>query len=163
MLNNFGVFHPRFYYNPRHSVESAMNVRVEIFKPNKVNQEPHWVAGETFTDEDAYTLVWRSKARVAPNKDWRARAKEMHMEMDAVHAMRVQVPIGGNELEGAPRDMPFYKDYMVRVIETNVIGTEQLYGFEYIVRNAHISGNAWLHNLLCDTGTRQQDNEWQTD
>lgn len=157
-LNNLGVWHPRFYYHARPTVESAMNVTVEIYKPLEQGQSPHWEPGDTFSGTPAYELVWRSKARVAPNKDWRARPKEQQQEFDAVHAMRIQVPIGGNELEGGPRDMPFYKDYRVLVVETHVTGTEQLKGFSYIVRNAHMSSNAWLHNLLCDTGTREQDN-----
>lgn len=143
------VFHPEWSYRARPVANSPMLARVEIWRPT--GETPEWNG----TDEmsGGYELVWVSRARLQPNKDWRARTKQFAGEYDAVHAIRVQVPIGGNELENQTVD--FTKDYIVRVIASPIIGTENLIDQEYVVRNASLSSNAWVHNLLCDFGTRQ--------
>lgn len=144
-----GVFHPEWFYRARRTVESAMLATVEIWRPT--GEVPVWDGGEEMSA--GYELVWVSKARLQPNKDWRARPKEFSGEYDAVHAIRVQVPMNGNEL--GDQSIDFTKDFIVRVTSSRVVGTEHLVEQEYVVRNASLSANAWVHNLLCDFGTRQ--------
>lgn len=152
MLNTRGIFHPQFYYHPRPSVNTAQVARVEVYRPSGVDTR-HWEPGG-FTGDPVDTLIWRSQARLQPNNDWRARPKEIQGEFEAIHAVRVQLPIGGNEIGD---DMGFFKDDRVLVIASPVIGAEYLIGDEFFVRNAVNSANLWVHNLLCDLGTKQQD------
>lgn len=149
-----GIFHPNFYYMPRTGLETAMVATVEVYRPNGTEGE-HWEPGG-FVGSSNNALIWRSKARVQPNKDWRARVRAMQGEFDATHAVRFQLPIGGNELAGKPKDVAFYKDDLVRVIGSPVVGSEGLLGNRFVVRNAINSANLWLHNLLCDVGTKDQ-------
>jgi hypothetical protein len=155
-----GIFHPDFFYHPRTTVESAMIARVKIYKPTGVPAD--WVPSVGM-DNDGYILVWEGPARVQPNKDWRARPKEVAGEFNAVHAVRVQIPVGRNELGGVKSgdrfssygvDPAFAKDYRVDVVDMPVIGTIRMEDKALTVRNALVSSNAWLINLLCDVGTK---------
>lgn len=160
-----GIFHPDFFYMPRRSLNTTQIVEVEVYE--RTGETTQWtpVAGMS---GNIYNLVWRSNARLQPNKDWRARPREFSKEFDDVHAVRIQLPIGKN-LFGAEYDPldptkiiaygvdpDWAKDYEVRVVSSRVTGTERLDGTTYVVRNAINSGNAWLYNLLCDVGTKAQ-------
>lgn len=179
-MNNRGIFHPDFFYHARPVVESAMIAKITIWEPT--GAVPEWLGGNEMS-ADPWRLVWVGFGRVQPNKDWRARPKEVGGEMDAVHAIRVQIPIGKNLLgavtggrepfgagdfgddgfggviegyeiiEYGP-DPLFAKDFAIRVDNMPVIGTESMESKQLIVRNALISSNAWVHNLLCDIGTK---------
>ncbi len=161
-LRGNGVFHPNFFYAPRRTVESAMIAQVRVSEPT--GNVATWTPGSGMSS-GIYAPIWEGHARVQPNKDWRARPREQVGEFDAVHAIRVQLPIGKNEwgatydpisgeITAYAPDPEFYKDYMVEVVNTDVIGAEQLEGDVYYIRNAKTSANLWLYNLLCDTGTR---------
>lgn len=162
MLNSrAGIFHPSFFYHARPAVESAQVTRIEVYAPT--GEVAKWTPGSGMGD-NLLKLVWVGHGRLQPDKDWRARAKDQGNEHDAVQAVRIQLPIGQNEHD-AVRDAAgkiitygpdplFAKDFVVRATETYVIGTEELLHRDYYVRNALPSGNAWLYNLLCDTGTK---------
>lgn len=152
---------------------------ITIWKPT--GAVPEWLGGDEMSAEP-WELVWEGYGRVQPNKDWRARPKEISGEFDAVHAVRVQIPIGKNLLGAVPRttgfgassfgadgfgglagkdeyisygpDPLFAKDFAIRINNMPVIGTESMESKQLIVRNALISSNAWVHNLLCDIGTK---------
>lgn len=163
MLNYQQLFHPQFYYAHRPIVNSAQVAQVIIYKPTGNITE--WVPGADEFGDDLYVKVWEGHARVQPNKDWRARPKEAAGDFDVTHAVRVQIPIGenlvgstfdpvdGRRIYGV--DPVFAKDFRVDVMVSPVKGTERLVGDQFIVRNASISSNAWVHNLLCDTGTKK--------
>jgi len=115
-------------------------------------------------EDNTLELVWRGYGRVQPNKDWRARTRNHANEFNATHAMRVQIPINKNLL-GAVYDVDgnivsygiepiFAKDFVLRVMEAGVSGTEELVGVPLTVRNALNSSTPWVHNLLCDAGTK---------
>lgn len=155
-----GVFHPNFFYMPRRTVETPMIARVRVAKPTGNPSE--WVPGVGMSGGN-YETMWEGRARLQPNKDWRARPREQVGEFEAVHAIRVQLPIGKNEygatvVDGktiyAPDPM-FAKDWVVHVLDTRVIGAQNLEGDRYYIRNAKNSANLWLYNLLCDTGTKK--------
>ena len=150
-MHKFGIFHPDFFYHPRTAVESAMIIDVEIYKPTGADSE--WTPGVGMAN-NMYQLVWTGKARVQPDKDWRARAREAAGEYTAVQAVRIQVGIGKNTFTGPAASEAFEKDYLVRVVDTHVIGTGEMIANRYIVRNALNSGNKWVHNLLCDAQTK---------
>lgn len=162
MLNRtLGAFHPQFFYHARPVVESTMLAGVNIYRPT--GNQSTWTPGEGMST-DAYELVWMGDARIQPNKDWRARDREFAGEFDATHAVRIQIPMQKNRL-GAVVDtdgriisygpeVEFHKDFYVKVTATYVKGTEELINTRYTVRNAVNSSNAWVHNLLCDTGTK---------
>lgn len=151
-MKSTGIFHPEFFYHARPVVESAMIATVEIFSPN--GEPSNWVPGVGMED-NLYTKRFVGKARIQPNKDWRARAREQGLEFGATQAVRIQIGIGTNTLTGPDASEDFSKDWLVVVTTTDVTGTESLIGTHYYVRNTEHSSNAWLHNLLCDTNTRE--------
>lgn len=154
------VFHPLYFYHARPTVNSTMVARVEIWRPT--GEHSKWVPGEGQTG-GRFEKVWAGNARLQPNKDWRARARDFEGEFVAQQAVRIQIPIGKNEV-GAVLDAndkiieygddpDFGAHYRVYVTETPVKGTEFLMNKTFIVRNALRSTNTWLYNLLCDSDT----------
>lgn len=162
-MRNMGIFHPDFFYHPRPVVESAMITDVKIYSPDGTQSD--WVPGQTASENSLYTLRYIGKARVQPNKDWRARVREQGLEFGATQAVRVQVGIESNlyyAVDGEPASglhadasEDFKKDWMVIVDQSYVDGAEYLEDSILYVRNALGSGNKWLHNLLCDTNTKE--------
>ena len=156
-----GVFHPRFFYDPRRVTKSSELVELKIY--NLSEDQPEWSPGEGFsvgTDE----LIWHGFGRFQPNKDWRARTRGIHYDYTAIHAIRIQIPIGEN-LVGAVyddekgryveygQDPKFRKDQRVEVVQGPVKGFEITEGESLYIRNAEQSQNLWHYNLLCDTKT----------
>lgn len=156
-----------------------MIARVTVFKPT--GEIPEWDGADGMLG-GVWERVWVGPGRVQPNKDWRARPKEVGGEFDATQAVRVQIPIGKNELgavrggqlpfgtlgfgeggfggtlEQAPfvsygPDPEFAKDFRVDIDYMPVTGSKVMETKQLIVRNALISSNAWVYNLLCDVGT----------
>lgn len=136
-----------------------MNVTAEIFRrPGQGNRYgfdpvtggltiPDGQGGETFPE---LVLLYRGPARVANNKDWRARVRTQRGDMGTNHAMRVQVPI-----HTCP---PVYANDLVRVV-SGLLDPEgnpapmpdpDLANYLFHVRNPLMSSNAWLRNVLCD-------------
>lgn len=156
-----GIFHPNFFYAPRRTVETAELVNIKIYDqtPNAAEWEPG-VGLEVEPD----TLVWVGQGRFQPNKDWRSRPREVQFEYDAVQAVRIQIPIGRNQVDAvwdevAKRytsygaDPAFVKDMRVEVIDGPVKGFEHTDGKNLYIRNAIQNQNLWQYNLLCDTKT----------
>ena len=161
MLNARGVFHPAFFYHARPVVNSAQPAFVRIYAPT--GNVANWTPG-TGMANNKETLVWEGSARLQPNLGWRARPREFAGEYDATHAVLIQVPMGKNQLGMVVRpdksiqygaDVSFFKDFVVRVVDSPVVGTDELELLTYTVRNAIISSNAWSYQLLCDVGTNQ--------
>lgn len=98
------------------------------------------VLGEDDVDWPAMRLLYRGQARVATNKDWRARVRTSRSDTGTVHAMRVQVPI-----RTCP---PIHAHDVVRVVSNQP--DMELTHYIFHVRNMMMSSNAWLRNLLCD-------------
>lgn len=157
-----GVFHPEFFYVPRRTTSTAELADIEIFQLS-LDPQNGWTPGVGI-GVTPDTLLWKGKARVQPNKDWRARPREVQFEYDATQAVRVQVPIGKN-LVGATwdpvlkrytsygEDPRFDKDLRVNVLGGPVKGYKQMEGSNLYVRNAIVNQNLWVYNLLCDTKT----------
>ena len=164
-MRSAGVFHPDFFYHPRTTIGTTQLVLVRIFDPTP--EASSWVPGQG-VEQEPDTLVWEGRVRVQPNKDWRARAREVQFEYDAVQAVRVQIPIGKN-LVGATRDPDtnriieygpdphFAKDMRIRIVDGTVKGFEMMEGDFLYVRNAIQNQNLWVYNLLCDTKTGAMD------
>lgn len=141
-----------------------MLARVTVFQPT--GETPEWDGGDGLTGA-FWNRVWFGQARIQPNKDWRARPKEVGGVFDATQAVRVQIPIGKNEL-GAVKvdgkfvtygiDPEFAKDFRVDIDFMPTTGSKVMETKQLIVRNALISSNAWAYNLLCDVGTNANHN-----
>jgi len=161
MLNHFGAFHPLFAYYPRTALQGTQETLIEVYAPT--GQLAEWTPGVGMSDTTT-TLVWRGHGRVQPNIDWRARDRDFAGELTATHAVRVQLGINKNHvgavLDGAGKivtygdDPTFAKDFIVKVVETQVSGAQGLVGLPMVVRNALVSDMPWVYNLLCDAGTR---------
>ncbi len=156
-----GIFHPNFFYAPRRTTDTSQLVDLKIYALTPDAAE--WVPGQDMTVK-ADTLKWWGKGRVQPNKDWRARPREVQFEYDAVHAVRVQIPIGKNlvgavwdEDEGRytsyGADPVFIKDMQVQIVSGPVEGFETMEDTNLYIRNAIQNQNLWVYNLLCDTKT----------
>ena len=157
-----GVFHPDFFYVPRRTTDTTQLVDIDIFflTPESETWDPG--VGISVTPD---VKAWTGKARVQPNKDWRARPREVQFEYDAVQAVRIQIPIGKN-LVGATfdpndpkkvlaygEDPHFSKDMRVKLKDGPVEGFQIMEGDNLYIRNAVQSQNLWLYNLLCDIKT----------
>jgi len=137
-----------------------MNAAVEIFRrPAQGNDYafdagtgaltiPDGQGGEKFPE---LILLYRGRARVANNKDWRARVRTARGDMGTVHALRVQVPI-----RECP---PVHANDLVRAFQPDpddpelgslVMGDPELAHYILHVRNPLMSSNAWVRNVLCD-------------
>lgn len=160
-MRSGGIFHPQFFYAPRRTTDTSQLVDLEIFALTP--DSPDWVpeVGLTVTPD---VKVWVGKGRVQPNKDWRARPREVQFEYDAVQAVRVQIPIGKNLLGAVwdpvqnrytsyGTDPHFIKDMRVRIVGGPVKGFEMMEGDNLYVRNAIQNQNLWVYNILCDTKT----------
>ena len=156
-----GILHPNFFYAPRRTVESAEIVDIQIYRvaPNGDDWDPY-KGMQPEPDE----LVWKGKGRFQPNIDWRARPREVQFEYDATHSVRIQIPVGKNQVgavwnEAAQRftsygeDPKFIKDMRVWVDKAPVKGFEYQEGINLFIRNALSTQNVWQYNLLCDTKT----------
>lgn len=126
-----------------------MNATVEIFrKPGEGNDYGYDPLTGRLTVPDGSggrvtpepILLYRGYARLASNKDWRARVRTQRGDTGTVHAVRVQVPI-----RTCP---PIYANDIVRVVEA--APDPDLMHYLFHVRNPLMSSNAWLRNLLCD-------------
>lgn len=157
------VFDPRYFYHARPTVEGTQIAHIEISEPTSLPAQ--WTPGVGMSNP--WTLRWKGQARVQPNKDWRARQREVSGEFTATHAVRIQMGIGKNEL-GAVRvdpldpnseilsygpDPAFGLGWRVHVVEVPLEGADNLLTRDYVVRNAIVSSNTWAYRLLCDTDT----------
>lgn len=156
-----GVFHPNFAYHPRPGLASTRQTKIKIY--DLTPEAIEWVPGNepTVTPD---TLIWEGFGRFQPNKDWRARPREVQYEYDAIQAVRVQIPIGKN-LVGAVydtdagrytaygEDPKFVKNMRVHVEWGTVKGFETMEGTDLYIRNAVQGQSLWQYNLLCDTKT----------
>lgn len=160
-MRSGGIFHPQFFYAPRRTTSTSQLVDIDIFALAPNGGE--WVPGVGMAVTPD-VKVWSGKARVQPNKDWRARPREVQFEYDAVQAVRVQIPIGKNLL-GAVKDPVtgrytsygndphFVKDMRVKILGGPVKGFKIMEGDNLYIRNAIQNQNLWVYNLLCDTKT----------
>lgn len=149
-MRSTGIFHPLFATHPRVGIVTSMTDRIEIRKPT--GDYPTWVPGQPM-QPGAYEVVYRGPARVQPNLDWRARDRKIGGELDATTAARIQLPFGGNEVNGG--EDPFIaKDYMVRVLSSEAANSESLQDYNFVVRNALQASQKWLRTILADTGTK---------
>lgn len=156
-----GIFHPNFFYAPRRTTDTSQLVDISILEVTPADGE--WEPGVGILPRDD-KLLWTGKGRVQPNKDWRARPREVQFEYDATQAVRVQIPIGKN-LVGAVWDPDlkrytsygpdphFQKDMRVKINSGPVKGFELMEGDQLFIRNAIQNQNLWVYNLLCDTKT----------
>lgn len=126
-----------------------MNAVVEIFRRPEQGGDygfdpdsggltiPDGAGGREFPN---LILLYRNSARIANNKDWRARIRTQRGDSGTDHALRVQVPI-----RTCP---PVYANDLIRVVEAKP--DPDLENYLLHVRNPLMSSNAWLRNLLCD-------------
>jgi hypothetical protein len=130
-----------------------MNAAVEIFRrPSRGNEYgfdpvtggltiPDGQGGEKYPE---LVLLYRGRARLANNKDWRARVRTQRGDMGTDHAIRVQTPIRecppihANDLV-----RPFTPDPDDPDLGHLVMGDPELGHYLLHVRNPLMSSNAW--------------------
>lgn len=154
-MHSTGIFHPRFKYHPRASIESAMPDRIEIYKPT--GEAAEWVPGAGMLD-NAWQIVYRGRARLQPDQDWKARDRNFANELTATMAIRIGIPVRGNELDPLDPLAPLIaKGYKVVVIDADPESKDWTEGTDLIVRNGIQATEKWLRTFVADTGTRVVD------
>lgn len=152
-MHGTGIFHPNFKYHPRASIESAMRDRIEIYEPTGI--APSW-SPDTGMTGDAWRIVYRGRARLQPDQDWKARDRNFANELTATMAIRIGIPVRGNELNPDNPIAPFIgKGYKVIVIDADPESKDWIEGTDLIVRNPLQATQKWLRTFVADTGTRQ--------
>lgn len=132
-----------------------MRDRIEIYEPT--GEAAEWVPGVGMAD-NAWRLVYRGKARLQPDQDWKARDRNFANEHTATMAMRIGIPVRGNELDPANPLAPFIaKGYKVVVIDADPESEDWTQGSDMIVRNPIQATEKWLRTFVADTGTRFTD------
>lgn len=148
-LNRRSALDPRWAWHQRSVPIGHMNATVEIFRrPAQGNDYGFDPATGALTIPDGQggekypqlILLYRGPARVANNKDWRARMRTQRGDTGTDHALRVQVPI-----RQCP---PVHANDLVRAIDAPP--DPELEHYLLHVRNPLMSSNAWLRNILCD-------------
>lgn len=148
-LNRRRALDPRWPWHQRSVAHGHMNATVEIFRrPDRGSDYgydpvtggltiPDGHGGRTFPK---LSLLYRGEARVANNKDWRARVRTQRGDSGTVHALRVQIPIRTSP--------PIRAHDLIHVVDAPP--DQDLTDYILHVRNPLMSSNAWLRNLLCD-------------
>jgi hypothetical protein len=148
-LMNRRSMDPRWVYASRKVPSGFMEATIEIFRPAPQNSEPVFDPETGTWSGGPVTYLFRGRARVQPNKDWRARNREFAREETAEHAVRVQVEFGSNTIEGSDGVLPEFR-LGDRIRVTSSPHDTALEDYIFTVRNPTSSSNAWLRNLLCD-------------
>lgn len=152
-MHGTGIFHPQFKYHPRPSIETAMMDRIEIYEPT--GKPAQWTPGVGMND-DSWRIVYRGRARLQPDQDWKARDRNFANEHTATLGVRIGIPVQGNELDPADPIAPFIgKGYKVVVIDPSPESKDWIEGTDLIVRNPLQATQKWLRTFVADTGTRQ--------
>lgn len=132
-----------------------MRDRIEIYEPTGVAAE--WVPGEGMVD-NAWRIVYRGRARLQPDQDWKARDRNFANELTSTMAVRIGIPVRGNELDPAEPLAPLIaKGYKVVVIDADPESADWTEGTDLIVRTAIQATEKWLRTFVADTGTRVVD------
>lgn len=162
-LNTRSVLDPRFAYFARQSVVSTMWATIEISHPTN-NSAWNPAKGDVYTGAlDYSTTHYRGRARVQPNKDWRARRQRWEGESITEYAIRIQLDLTGNEVtnpDQLPETNASNDAGMLHVNDlVKVTGVYSPYGvpvdgligaYKYFVRNISASSNSWVRTILCD-------------
>lgn len=129
--------------------------RIEIYEPT--GEAAKWVPGTGMAD-NAWRLVYRGKARLQPDQDWKARDRNFANELTSTMAMRIGIPVRGNELDPTNPIAPFIaKGYKVVVIDADPESATWSEGSDLIIRSAIQATEKWLRTFVADTGTRVVD------
>lgn len=148
-LNRRRALDPRWPWHQRSAAIGHMSVEVEIFRrPGQGNDYGFDPVSGMLTIPDGQggvkfpelILLYRGRARVANNKDWRARLRTSRGDMGTLHALRVQVPI-----RTCP---PIHANDLIRAVDSPA--DPELCHYILHVRNPLMSSGSWVRNLLCD-------------
>lgn len=176
-LNTRGVLDPRFPYFARAAAVSGMLAEIEINKPVKSDT---WnpANGDVYSGVYSYTPLYKGRARVQPNKDWRARKQRWEGTTFTEHAVRIQLDLTGNTITtpeplpdpqlGEPGHTPLPGDAGIIHVNDVVKVTKVLasYGYPvdgmlmvytFIVRNVVPTSNSWVRTILCDVNVNDVD------
>lgn len=147
-----GTLDPRYFRHAVPVIEGDMIATIEISVPFDGTQEPYWDDATGAWVSPAAVLIWQGKARIQPNKDWRARNREWSMENTAEHAIRVQLNLAKNLLvprEAWPADpVDIQHGHIVHVIDNP--DDPLLTNYLMTVRNPIGASDSWHRTLLCD-------------
>lgn len=146
MLHGRRSLDPRWIRHHRSVPEGWMIHPVIIYRRGSGVPTLDPVTGEVTGVE--MEQIWEGRARIQPNKDWRARFVESANDPQMVHYTRVQIPVRTGEQPPTFRvgDTLIAQDVQDT---TDWVYNHDLKGWMLYVRNAQNSSNRWLVNLLC--------------
>lgn len=169
MLNARGVIDPRFALRNRAVATGAMIAEVRVLHPtapakswNPFSDDPNDRVFAASTLK-SYANHYVGRARVQPNKDWRARRYQWNTESVADHAVRIQIDLTGNTVVNGDKLYPEQQAFEAGGMHNGdivvVSHVPAPYGlmlepmiaqFQYVIRNISASSNSWVRDLLCD-------------
>lgn len=157
LLTGRGTLDPRSFRHMTPVMEGDFVSLIEIYRLDP-NAEPVWVE-DAGVEYGGYWIegaedgrLWRGMARIAPNKDWRARNRTWANEDTAEHAVRLQFNLAKNLL--VPREdwpatpVDIHHGDIVKVVNNPNDPVLELYSFS--VRNPIGASDNWHRTVLCD-------------
>lgn len=147
-LNSRRALDPRWIVHHRSVPEGFMIHGVTLWRMETAR--PEWDPETGGITGGELIPLWTGRARIQPNKDWRARYVESGSDPQMVHYIRVQIPLRKN---GEP---PIIRPYDVFTAadppDTDDWNfNHDLDAWTLYVRNSTNSSNRWVYNLLCGT------------
>lgn len=132
---------PRWAWHQRSAPIGHMNAVCEVFRRVGDAADYGFDPATGGLSNASLVLLYRGEARVATNKDWRARNKASRGDSGIQHAVRFQMPIA--------KCPPVHAHDVIRVVDAPP--DMELTHYIFHARNVLMSSNAWLRNILCDT------------
>lgn len=149
MLNLRPSQDKRWRTHHRLAAEGWMSADIAIYREFNPG-EVRWDAETNEIVGSQFEMLWTGRARVQPNKDWRARSVESASDPEMVQYIRVQIPLK----KDGPVPHLNVAD-IIRVLPPDPAGTwehdRDLESWIFRVRNTGNSSNNWLRNILCGT------------
>lgn len=150
---NRGILDPRYFRHPMRSLWSDYTALVEFYIPSDADDDLQWDEEQGRWVSAPAEILWRGMARIAPNKDWRARTRDFAGESAAEHAVRFQLDVRKNLL--VPRAQ-WTEEYMVDLTTGHMVrvisnpNDPALQEYTFVVRNAIGANDSWHRTILCD-------------
>lgn len=148
-LNSRRSLDPRWIVHHRSVPEGYMIVSIVV---ERIFGVPVWdPETNELVEGSGLEEIWRGRARVQANKDWRVRNIATASDPQQVHYVRVQIPLRKDNIP--PH---FHTQDIIRVLEPEdpssqwgELFDEDLLNYTLRVRNPLNSSNPWVRNILC--------------
>lgn len=148
MLNGRRSLDPRWIKHHRRVPEGFMIHDIVIYR---MSEDPVVLDPATGQYSGGELLpLWSGKARIQPNKDWRARTVESGSDPQMLQYTRVQIPLKADNPVPTLRVQDIIAAQEMEDTDDWVFNNT-LTAWTMYIRNAENSSNRWLYNILCNS------------